>query len=125
MAIVRLQGTMTCPPDNLAAAQEIFAKFIAKVESEEPGVLTYHYFVDDEDPLVIHVIEEYDSPESMLSHYAGLDGELVGQLLGLIGIGPMHYFGEPTPAEQEVLAGFGNVTYHRPLQSISREVTSA
>ena len=37
------------------------------MQEKEHGNLTYHYFVDDE-PLVIHAIEEYASPQAMLDH---------------------------------------------------------
>jgi len=117
--MIRTQGTMTCDPADLPEVESIFQTFIANVEANEPGVITYHYFVD-EDPLVIHVIEEYETPEIMLDHYASLDGAAVGRLLELVQIGPMHYYGEPTPTERETLAAFGTVHYHRPLAGISR-----
>ena len=120
MAIVRLQGTMTCDAADLPKAEAIFEQFIAKVEADEPGVVTYHYFVD-EDPCVIHVIEEFATPEAMVDHYTSLDVAKVGELLEIVQLGDSHYFGDPTPAEQEILAGFGTVHYHKPLTSINRE----
>jgi quinol monooxygenase YgiN len=122
MPIIRTQGTMTCDPEHLPEVESIFQTFIANVRANEPGVLTYHYFVDD-DPLVIHVIEEYENPEVMLEHYANLDGPAVGRLLELVELGPMHYYGEPTANERELLAGFGTVHYHRPLASIETAPT--
>jgi quinol monooxygenase YgiN len=118
--MIRTQGTMTCDPADLPEVESIFEKFIAAVEANEPGVVTYRYFIDDEDPLVIHVIEEYETPEVMLEHYANLDGAAVGRLLQLVQIGPMHYFGDPTPTERETLAAFGTVHYHRPLAGVAR-----
>jgi quinol monooxygenase YgiN len=118
MPIIRIQGTMTCDPADLPEVESVFQTFIANVRANEPGVVTYHYFVDDGDPLVIHVIEEYESPDVMVDHYTNLDGAAVGRLLELVELGPPHYFGEPTAKEREILAGFGTVHYHRPLTSI-------
>jgi quinol monooxygenase YgiN len=117
MSIVRTTCTMTLDRKDLEEVVSIFKTFIADVQEKDHGVLTYHYFID-EDPLVIHVIEEYDSPQAMLDHYATLNLELAGRLLKLVEISPLHYYGNPTPAEEAQLSGFGTVFVHRPLASI-------
>lgn len=117
MSTIRTTGTMTCAAADLPEVESIFRTFIDHVKATEPGVLTYHYFVDD-DPLVIHVFEEYATPEVMLDHFANLPAASVGRLLELVQLGPMHFYGEDTPAVRETLAAFGAVHYHRPLVSI-------
>ena len=72
MAIVRTACTMTLDRKDLDEVVGIFEKFIRDVEEKDHGVLAYNYFID-EDPLVIHVIEWYESPKAMLDHYANLD----------------------------------------------------
>jgi quinol monooxygenase YgiN len=114
---LRTVGTMTCSPEDLPEVEGIFQTFIDHVRANEPGVLTYHYFVDD-DPLVIHVIEEYADAEVMVQHFANLPGEAIGRLLPLVQIGPMHFYGEATDELRATLAPFGDVQYHRPLRSI-------
>ena len=117
MSIVRTTCTMTLDKKDLDEVVGIFKLFIRDVQEKDHGVLTYHYFIDD-DPLVIHVIEEYESPQAMLDHYAKLNLEAAGRLLELVQISPLHYYGTPTPEEEAQMSGFGTVHVHRPLVSI-------
>jgi quinol monooxygenase YgiN len=124
MSVVRTACTMTLDEKDLKEVVGIFEKFIRDVQEKDYGVLAYHYFID-EDPLVIHVIEWYESPQAMLDHYANLDLEAAGRLLELVEISPLHYYGSPTPAEEAQMAGFGTVHIHRPLVSIEQTAAQA
>ena len=124
MAIVRTACTMTLDPKDLDEVVGIFESFIKDVEEKDHGVLAYHYFVD-EDPLTIHVIEWYESPQAMLDHYANLNIEAAGRLVGLVQLSPLHYYGNPTPEEEAQMAGFGEVLIHRPLASIAETAAQA
>lgn len=117
MSVVRTACTMTLEPKDLDEVVGIFNTFIKDVQEKDHGVLAYHYFIDD-DPLVIHVIEWYESPEAMLDHYANMNLEAAGRLLQLVELSPLHYYGTPTPEQEKQLAGFGTVYVHRPLTSI-------
>jgi hypothetical protein len=108
---------MTLDRSDLDEVVGIFHTFIKDVQEKDYGVITYHYFID-EDPLLIHVIEEYESPQAMLDHYSKLNLELAGRLLELVKLSPLNYYGSPTPAEEAQMAGFGTVHVHRPLASI-------
>jgi quinol monooxygenase YgiN len=109
--------TMTLDERDLEEVEGIFRTFIKDVQEKDHGVLKYEYYVD-EDPVVIHVFEEYESPQAMLDHYANLDVEAAGRLLQLVKLSPLHYYGDPTPEEQATLEGFGTVVFHRPLAGI-------
>ena len=124
MAIVRTACTMTLDPNDLDEVVGIFELFIKDVQEKDYGVLAYHYFVD-EDPLTIHVIEWYESPQAMLDHYANLDLEAAGRLVQLVKLSPLHYYGNPTPEEEAQMAGFGEVYVHRPLASIPEPAVQA
>ena len=124
MAIVRTACTMTLDRKDLDEVVGIFNKFIKDVEEKDYGVLAYHYFID-EDPLTIHVIEWYESPQAMLDHYANLDLESAGRLVSLVDLSPLHYYGDPTPEEEAQMAGFGTVHIHRPLASIEETAPQA
>jgi len=124
MAIVRTACTMTLDRKDLDEVVGIFNKFIKDVEEKDYGVLAYHYFID-EDPLTIHVIEWYESPQAMLDHYANLDLESAGRLVSLVELSPLHYYGDPTPEEEAQMAGFGKVHIHRPLASIEETAPRA
>lgn len=124
MAIVRTACTMTLDPKDLDEVVGIFESFIKDVQEKDYGVLAYHYFVD-EDPLTIHVIEWYESPQAMLDHYANLNLETAGRLVQLVKLSPLHYYGNPTPAEEAQMAGFGDVRIHRPLASIPETAAQA
>jgi quinol monooxygenase YgiN len=124
MAIVRTACTMTLDRKDLDEVVGIFNKFIKDVEEKDYGVLAYHYFID-EDPLTIHVIEWYESPQAMLDHYANLDLETAGRLVSLVQLSPLHYYGDPTPEEEAQMAGFGTVHIHRPLASIQETAPQA
>jgi quinol monooxygenase YgiN len=117
MATVRTTVTMTLDRADLDEVVGIFETFIGDVRAKDHGVLTYNYYID-EDPLLIHVIEEYESSQAHLDHYTNIDMQAVGRLLELVKLSEPHYYGEPSPAELELLAGFGNVHYHRPLAGI-------
>lgn len=119
MGSVRTHVTMTCDPADLDEVVGIFETFIKDVREKDPGTFEYHYFVDD-DPLTIHVFEGYESSEAHLAHFANIDQAAVGRLLELVQLGEPHYYGEPSDAERELLAGFGNVHFHRPLVSIEQ-----
>jgi quinol monooxygenase YgiN len=124
MAIVRTACTMTLDRKDLDEVVGIFEKFIKDVEEKDYGVLAYNYFID-EDPLLIHVIEWYESPKAMLDHYANLDLEAAGRLVGLVQPSPLHYYGNPTPEEEAQMAGFGTVHIHRPLVGIAEAAAQA
>jgi quinol monooxygenase YgiN len=124
MAIVRTACTMTLDPKDLDEVVGIFESFINDVQEKDYGVLAYNYFVD-EDPLTIHVIEWYESPQAMLDHYANLNIEAAGRLVGLVKLSPLHYYGNPTPEEEAQMAGFGEVLIHRPLASIAETAAQA
>jgi len=117
MASIRTVGTMTCWPDDLPEVEKIFQAFIDSVRANEPGVLTYHYFTDDE-PLVIHVIEKFAGADLTIQHYGKLPGDQVGRLFEMVQIGPMHFHGDGPDELQALLAPCGSVSYHLPLRSI-------
>jgi quinol monooxygenase YgiN len=121
MAIVRTACTMTLDRKDLDEVVGIFETFIKDVQEKDYGVLAYHYFID-EDPLLIHVIEWYESPQAMLDHYANIDPKAAGRLLELVELSPLHYYGAPTPEQEATMAGFGTVLVHRPLVSIEEPV---
>jgi quinol monooxygenase YgiN len=109
--------TMTLDRKDLDEVVGIFKTFIKDVNEKDYGVLTYHYFIDDGDRPVIHVFEEYESSQAHLDHFKNIVQQAVGRLLELVTLSEPHYYGEPSADEQELLKGFGNVHYHRPLIS--------
>jgi quinol monooxygenase YgiN len=115
---------MTLDRKDLDEVVGIFESFIKDVQEKDYGVLAYHYFID-EDPLTIHVIEWYETPQAMLDHYANLNLEAAGRLVGLVKLSPLHYYGDPTPEEEAQMAGFGEVHIHRPLASIPETAAQA
>lgn len=119
MSIVRTACTMTLDRSDLEEVVGIFEQFIKDVQEKDYGVLAYHYFID-EDPLLIHVIEWYESPQAMLDHYTNIDVQAAGRLLELVTLSPLHYYGSPTPEQEATMAGFGEVFVHRPLVSIEQ-----
>jgi quinol monooxygenase YgiN len=125
MASVRTAVTMTLDKDDLDEVVGIFETFVKDVQEKDYGVLTYHYFVDDGDRPVIHVFEEYESSKAHLDHFANIDMQAVGRLMELVTLSEPHYYGEPSAEEQELLKGFGNVRYHRPLISIEEPAKQA
>ena len=122
MPRVRTAVTMTVKPSDLDEVVGIFQTFIKGVEESDPGTLRYEYFVDDGDPMTIHVSEEYADSEAHLAHYTHLDMQAVGRLVELVTLGTPHFFGDPSPQERELLKGFGDVQYHLPLVSIDQPV---
>jgi quinol monooxygenase YgiN len=119
---IRTFVTMTTDQKDLDEVVGILRTFIKDVQEKDYGVLTYHYFIDDGDRPVIHVFEEYESSKAHLDHFANIDKQAVGRLMELVQLSEPHYYGEPSPEEQELLKGFGNVRYHRPLISIDAPV---
>jgi quinol monooxygenase YgiN len=122
MGTVRTTVTMSLDRGDIDEVVGIFEGFIKDVREKDHGVLTYHYFID-EDPLLIHVIEEYESSQAHLDHYKNINSQAVGRLLELVQLSEPHYYGEPSAAELELLSGFGKVHYHRPLVSIDSAAT--
>ena len=110
--------TMSLEKKDLDEVVGIFKTFIKDVQEKDYGVLTHHYFIDDGDRPLIHVFEEYESSKAHLDHFANIDMQAVGRLMELVQLSEPHYYGEPSAEEQELLKGFGNVHYHRPLISI-------
>jgi quinol monooxygenase YgiN len=119
---IRTFVTMTTDKKDLDEVVGIFKTFIKDVQAKDYGVLTYHYFIDDGVRPVIHVFEEYESSKAHLDHFANIDMQAVGRLMELVQLSEPHYYGEPSPEEQDLLQGFGNVHYHRPLISIDEPV---
>jgi quinol monooxygenase YgiN len=112
---IRTTATMTVDPKDLDEVVGIFGTFIKDVKEKDPGTLTYQYFVDDGDPVKIYVFEEYADSKAHLDHFANIDMQAVGRLLELVKLDEPHYYGTPSADELELLKGFGNVHYHRPL----------
>ena len=125
MSSKRTFVTMTLDPKDLDEVVGIFKTFIKDVQEKDYGVLTYHYFVDEGDPTVIHVFEEYESSQAHLDHFGNIDMQAVGRLMELVQLSEPQYYGDPSPEEQELLKGFGNVHYHRPLISIEEPTARA
>jgi len=123
MASVRTHVTMTLDLADLDEVVGIFETFVKDVREKDSGTVGYHYFIDD-DPLRIHVFEEYESSQAHLDHFANIDQAAVGRLLELVQLSEPHYYGDPSPQERELLAGFGNVHFHRPLVSIEEPVAA-
>src|ERR1700722_8192968 len=119
MSSVRTAVTRSLDKSDLDEVVGIFQTFIKDVQEKDYGVLTYHYYIDDE-PLQIHVFEEYESSQAHLDHFANIDQAAVGRLLELVTLSAPHYYGDPSDGERELLSGFGTVHYHRPLASIER-----
>jgi quinol monooxygenase YgiN len=117
---IRTAATMTVEPSNLDEVVTIFETFIKDVREKDPGTLTYHYFVDDGDPVTIHVFEEYADAQAHLDHFANIDMAAVGRLIELVTLSEPHYYGDPSPEELEMLKDFGTIHYHRPLVSIDQ-----
>lgn len=123
MASVRTHVTMTLDSADLDEVIGIFETLVKDVREKDTGTTGYAYYIDD-DPLTIHVFEEYASSEAHLEHFAHIDQAAVGRLLELVQLSEPHYYGDPSREEQELLAGFGNVHFHRPLVSIDRPVAA-
>ena len=88
--------TMTLDRKNLDEVVGIFKTFIKDVQEKDYGVLTYHYFVDEEgDRATIHVFEEYESSQAHLDHFTNIDMQAVGRLMELVQLSDPHYYGEP------------------------------
>ena len=118
--MLRTQVTISLnDPADLEEVKGIFATFIKDVQDKDYGVLTYHYYIDDE-PLLIHVIEEYESSQAHLDHFANINQAAVGRLLELVTLSAPDYYGTPSPEEEALLANFGEVRFHRPLLSIEQ-----
>jgi quinol monooxygenase YgiN len=124
MATVRTACTMTLDPSDLEEVQGIFQTLIKDVQEKDYGVLTYHYYID-EDPLLIHVFEAYESSQAHLDHFGNIDQQAVGRLLELVKLSTLHYYGAPSAEEEALLAGFGSVEYHRPLAGIDETAARA
>jgi quinol monooxygenase YgiN len=122
MATIRTFVTMTLDKKDLDEVVGILKTFISDVQEKDYGVLTYHYFIDDGDRPVIHVFEEYESSKAHLDHFANIDQQAVGRLIQLVQLSDPQYYGEPSAEERELLSGFGNVHYHRPLISMEEPV---
>ena len=96
MGIVRTACTMTLDAGDLEEVEGIFQTFIKDVQEKDTGTLTYHYYIDD-DPLLIHVFEAYESSQAHLDHFANIDQQAVGRLLELVTLSTLHYYGSPRP----------------------------
>ena len=110
MPTVRTFVTMSLDEKDLDEVVGIFKTFIKDVQEKDYGIL-------------IHVFEEYESSKAHLDHFANIDMTAVGRLMELVQLSDPHYYGEPSPEELELLKGFGNVHYHRPLISIDEPVS--
>ncbi len=122
MASIRTAVTMSLDPADLDEVLGIITTLIRDVQEKDYGVLTYHYFIDEGDRPLIHVFEEYESSKAHLDHFANIDQQAVGRLIELVELSDPHYYGTPSDEERELLKGFGNVHYHRPLISIEQPI---
>jgi len=67
--MIVIAGTARVQPEHRDAAIEA-ARVMAAASRAEPGCRQYRFSTDLDDPDVVHVFEEWDSPEALDVHFA-------------------------------------------------------
>lgn len=98
-------------PGKLEQFTEVANWFIEQCEAEEPGTMSYRWYLsEDETKCYLH--EAFDDSAGLVAHAGGprVQGR-IGDLLETGDITRFEAFGNPDAAAAEALAGFGAVTH--------------
>jgi hypothetical protein len=94
--VKQLQVTATVPripSDNLAAFKRLAGEAL-KVTADDPGVLQYDWFFNEDESKCV-VRETYADSDAVLTHL-GLVGDLLGQIVEVGGGMEIEVFGDPS-----------------------------
>lgn len=113
MTQIRALVTMRFAPENRERLRTTVQKLTAAAAAEE-GVLGMAYSVSRSGD-TLYVNEHYRDAAGMLDHLLGMDPEVTQELVSLVTIESMIVCGPVTDRIEEIVAGFGNVTFAETL----------
>lgn len=118
MTQIRALVTMRFAPENRERLRTAVEKLTAKAAAEE-GVLGMTYSVSRSGD-ILFVNEHYRDAAGMLDHLLGMDPAATQELVTLVTIESMIVCGPVTDRIEQLVAGFGDVTFAETLADSAR-----
>jgi quinol monooxygenase YgiN len=99
-----LSVTLSVHPGQVEAFREAVVRLVAKVESIEPRLSRYQFFVSDDGTVgrAIHVYED----SAALEYHVGVSAEPIAEVLQYATLTNIEILGNPTPAALDKAGGY-------------------
>lgn len=101
--------------DNFRALME---EMVEHVQSNEPGTLTYEWFVSD-DGSSVHIYERYADSGAAMAHIAGFGEKFAERFLAAVDPSGFDVYGNSDDAVREALGGMG-AQFLKPFGGFAR-----
>ena len=90
---------------QLDALRELMGEMVAAT-SDEPGALSYEWFISDDDT-TLHLYEKYADSAAVVAHMKAFGETWAGRFMGCLNIQGVTVYGYPDDAAQRALAPMG------------------
>ena len=105
-------------PGCADAIEPLMTDMVASTRRDEPGTLSYEWFVD-ESAGTVHIHERYADSAAVMAHLDNFGEKFAERFLGSMEPTRLAVYGEPSEEVREALSGFGAV-FHPPAAGFSR-----
>lgn len=102
---IRVKAEHSISEGKLNEVKQMAPQFIEKVKANEPGYLSYEWFLSDDESR-FYIIGLLKDSDSVLSHFANV-GEMIGQLSEIAPATGIELFGDPSDELTKAMAPFG------------------
>lgn len=103
---------------QLETFRSLLEEMTAATRSDEPGTLTYEWFLSEDDT-VCHLYERYADAEAVMAHLGNFGSKFMTRFMDCLEPTGFHVYGNPDDQARAVLDGFGAV-YFRSFGGFSR-----
>jgi quinol monooxygenase YgiN len=114
-----LSVTLSVHPGQVEAFRDAVERLVAKVESIEPRLSRYQFFVSDDGTLgrAIHVYED----SAALEYHVDVSAEPIAEVLQYADLTGVEILGNPTPAALEKAGGYTTSSVVRTVAEFVRQ----
>lgn len=102
---IRINAEFSVPEANIDDFKKKAAELVRKVEANEPGALSYEWFLSD-DKHACTLVEVYKDSDAVMAHLGNV-GALLGPLVEVAPLSRLFILGNPSAEVRQAFAPFG------------------
>lgn len=102
---IRINAGFSIPEGKIDEFKQKAAELTGKVEANEPGALSYEWFLSD-DKRACTLVEVYKDSGAVMAHLGNV-GDLLGPLLEVAPLSGLFILGNPSDQVRQAFAPFG------------------
>jgi len=99
---IRTNAELSIAEGKIDEFKKMAAEMIKKVEANEPGMLSYEWFLSD-DESKCYLIEIYKDSEAVMAHFGNI-GEMMGPFMEIAQITRIELYGNPSDEVRQAVA---------------------